>query len=250
MQKKHVRKLANKKYRKETGLFLVQGEKNVSELLASDFVIECIFCTQEFLPTTMPHSVSCTLVTAAELCSIGTLESNDSALAVARQAPPLSMADIVSKGRNLLVLDSVRDPGNLGTLVRTADWFGIDTIIASPTTVDFYNPKVIAATMGSFLRVKVSYLELVDACRGLQKNKYSLIGATAAGGTPLGNTSCNSPYALILGSESHGLSQDIVIILDQAVTIPRVGAAESLNVSVAGGILLHALIGNNNTAPI
>ena len=155
-QQKYIQSLHNKKYRSEYGEFLVEGEKGLEELLASDFEIVRLYCSQEFAEK---HSAlsEAVIASAAAIAAVSTFKSNSTGVAVVKQkreAPPQNF------GRVTLFLDTLRDPGNLGTIVRLADWYGIAHVICSPETVEFYNPKVISSTMGSFTRVHVSYTDL------------------------------------------------------------------------------------------
>ncbi len=232
---KRIKSLHQKKYRQETKLFLVEGEKNVLELIESDFKIESLYITPEFKKA---HGKVITakelrpyMIDADELVAMGTLEHNTSALAVAYQkVEPLA---IDAEGVTL-VLDDIRDPGNLGTLIRIADWYGVKTIICSSTCVDWYNPKVISATMGSFTRVKGFYTDLSPY---LSKAKAPVLGAYLDG-KPIHSYSFPKAGFLVIGSESHGISKEIGKKVTEKITIPRFGKAESLNAAVAGAIIL------------
>jgi TrmH family RNA methyltransferase len=247
MNKTLVRKLNDKKYRNELGLFLVQGEKNVLELLSQGveygFVPEHIFCTPHFfrMHDSELSRFETTTLPQTELESLGTLETNGGAIAVVRQRIISStfstIIDSISDSTLILGLDAINDPGNLGTILRIADWYGISHVVASPTTVDFYNPKVILASMGSFLRVRVVYAELAPALRTLQE-KHMHIYVTAMSGTSLHTLSHIEPGVIVMGSESHGVSKDVMSLANSQITIPKYGSAESLNVSVATGIIL------------
>ncbi len=218
----------------ETKKFLIEGEKNVAELLESDFDIECVYVTKDFkekyLLLLKRPNMKVQVVEKEELGSLGTLEQNDGALAIAFQKiksmPPLS--DLT------LVLDDIRDPGNLGTLIRIADWYGISDIICSKTCVDWYNPKVINATMGSFTRVSGHSADIAEF---LKNQDVPLIGAFLEG-----KSVHTFPFPekgiLVIGSESHGIGKDIEKLITEKVTIPRHGKAESLNAAVATGIIL------------
>src|SRR5436190_23548930 len=152
-----IKSLQVKKYRLAEQCFIVQGAKAVSETLASDFEVMTLLATAEFVSTTdrkiLANASEVIEVSPRELTSVGSVESNDSALAVVRM-PKDNNVKVPSVGY-CLALDDIRDPGNLGTIIRTADWYGINQIIASPETTDVYNPKVIGSTMGSFLRVRI-----------------------------------------------------------------------------------------------
>lgn len=253
MSPKLVKKLADKKYRTETGLFLVEGEKSIHELLSSNYVVETIFGTDTFLhgldfllksyeKRTGFQPVEIIPTKEEELVKMGTLVSNNAGIAVAVQKPPADMDTIerTTKTGFLLALNDVRDPGNLGTIIRTADWFGVTHIVASPTTTDVYNPKTISATMGSFTRVIVSYHELGPLFAHMKELGIPVVGATLQGSNVhFGHLPDHG--ILLMGSESHGISSELSAHVTQVVTIPKYGEAESLNVSVATGILLDAL---------
>jgi len=253
MVPKEIKKLTDKKYRAETGLFLVEGEKNIAELLNSDFEIKAILGTKPFLQLyeeqiraysqKTGHGSFDTNETREELLEQnGTLISNNAGIAVVRQKNEVSADEILAHAQKniVLILDDIRDPGNLGTIIRTADWYGVTHIAASPTTTDFYNPKVISATMGSFTRISVSYIDLQEFLSKAQELQIPVIvgdlagKSTHEGGLP-------KTGLLLMGSESHGVSADSLKYATHQVMIPRFGNAESLNVSVATGILLDTL---------
>jgi RNA methyltransferase, TrmH family len=157
--RKFITSLQLKKYRKQEQCFVVQGAKSVHELLASDFHVQLVLATPDFLAKAqILPGTEVVQVGEKELAGLSEFQTNDSALAVAKmksnQAPSIPSHEFA------LVLDDIRDPGNLGTIIRTADWFGISRIVASEETADFYNPKVISATMGSFVRVALFYTDL------------------------------------------------------------------------------------------
>lgn len=241
MNEKTVKKLHDKKYREALGMFLVQGEKSILEALVNDMDIAHVFSTKKFLP--LFKHVSCSEVSEEQLRAMSTLETNTSALAVVRQRDEITIEEMVttSKG-NFLVIDTIRDPGNFGTIVRTADWFGITDIICSPTTVDFYNPKVISATMGSFTRATVCYTDLEKALVILKQTTIATYGCVMDGENI--HTVRKEPRrCVVLGSESHGISYPLLSHIDYKVTIPKASGSggESLNVGVAAGIALSVL---------
>jgi TrmH family RNA methyltransferase len=159
---KFIKSLQIKKYRKQEQCFIVEGAKSVRELLASDFQIKTLLGTTAFLSSISINAAAVEVieVTTRELEGLGEFQTNESALAVVGQKPNerLSIAD----DEFALILDDIRDPGNLGAIIRTSDWFGLSKIIASNETADFYNQKVISATMGSFTRVKMYYADLQE----------------------------------------------------------------------------------------
>ncbi len=235
-QAKLIKSLREKKHRQETKKFLVEGAKSVLELLKSDYIVESLFATKEFI---LAHhkllgskdTLKVQQVDASELKAFGTLEHNDGALAIARQKEstlPKEIEGIV------LALDDIRDPGNLGTLIRIADWYGIKHVVCSATSVDWYNPKVVAATMGSFTRVSGHYTDLGAY---LKKQKVPVLGAFLDGKS-VHSFAFPKSGILVIGSESHGISLGVEKAVTERVTIPSFGGAESLNAAVAGAIIL------------
>jgi TrmH family RNA methyltransferase len=162
--------------------------------------------------------------------ALGTLAQNDGALAVVYQKEGKE----ISPSGITLVLDDIRDPGNLGTLIRIADWYGISHIVCSTSTVDWYNPKVVSATMGSFTRVTPFYTDLVPF---LEKQKAPILGAFL-GGESTHTFAFPKEGFLIIGSESHGISKEVAKLVTNKITIPKFGKAESLNAAVAGAVML------------
>jgi TrmH family RNA methyltransferase len=234
--KKYIKSLELKKYRREEQCFVVEGAKSVREVLASDFEIVTLVATAEFLSSTKPRgSFEFIEVNEKELRGLGEFQTNDSALAVVRCKPndPLTVA----ANEFALILDDIRDPGNLGTIIRTADWFGIAKIICSPETADFYNGKVISATMGSFTRANVFYTDL-QAC--LATVKIPVYGAYL-NGNELDNVSFGTGGLIVVGNESKGINPDLEKFITQKITIPTFGHAESLNAAIATGIICYAL---------
>jgi TrmH family RNA methyltransferase len=252
MTPKTIKKLGDKKYRNESGLFIVEGEKNIKELLNSDFSIEGILGTTVFLDSILPliNAYDERMETRIELKEVkqddlehaGTLMTNASGIAVVKQKESSDIDAVIALAKEdiVLMLDDVRDPGNLGTIIRIADWFGVKNIIASRTTTDFYNPKVISATMGSFTRIGVHYTELANV---LEKGKGLNIPVIVADMQGVSTHEGKFPKNgfLLMGSESHGVSDEALEYATHRVTIPRFGGAESLNVSVATGIILDSI---------
>ncbi|WP_354623647.1 RNA methyltransferase [Psychromonas sp. MME2] len=237
-QLKLIQALELKKQRKKHGLFLVQGEKNVAELMASDFTIESIFATASYInknSALLAEKGLLNIIFAAtenELSKAGTLISNNSVVAVAECKT--HEVPIIGKHELILVLDQVGDPGNLGTIIRVADWYGIKRIVCSPECADFYNPKVIAATMGSFARVQVSHTPLSAY---LSQQNRPIYGAFLEGENIHQAQLADSAF-IVMGSESHGISDEVGEFISDKITIPNFGMAESLNVAMATGIIL------------
>ena len=238
-----IRSLQDKKYRQNTGLFLVEGEKSVAETLASDFEIKTLLATKPFCSKyqklIMDKKITYEIVEQGEIENAGSFESNGAALAVVKQKGRMVIDP--NSEEIILALDNIRDPGNLGTIIRIADWYGIKKIAASTGTVDLYNPKVISATKGSFTRVGTSYVNLNEF---LSKTKLPILGAFLEGENV---HKFNFPKygILIVGNESNGISPDIEKLVTKKVTIPafgqtreKNGRAESLNVAISTAILI------------
>lgn len=229
---KFIKSLQVKKYRKQEQCFVIEGAKSVQELLASDFEVRMVVGTSEFFADLeVPVRGEVIEVSERILAGLGEFQTNRTALAVARLKPNHPVK--VSASEYAIVLDDIRDPGNLGTIIRTADWYGIQKIIASASSADFYNPKVISATMGSFTRVQVYYGALEEF---LTQNDLPVFGAFLDGDDV---HSVNFPQGglLLIGSESHGISPNLHGFVTRKVTIPRYGGAESLNAAIATAIL-------------
>ena len=235
MTSKVIKALQQKKIRQETKKFLVEGTKNVAELLRSNYVIDNLYITAEFKTAYAEilgkHKIAAQTVDAAELKAFGTLEHNDGALAIARQKEPRKPK---STDGTILALDDIRDPGNLGTLIRIADWYGLRDIVCSANCVDWHNPKVIAASMGSFTRVNGYYTDLPAF---LREQKMPVLGGFLEG-TSVHTFKFPASGILVIGSESHGISREVAKCITQKITIPRIGSAESLNAAVASAIIL------------
>ncbi|MFT6984309.1 MAG: TrmH family RNA methyltransferase [Psychromonas sp.] len=237
-QLKLIHALEQKKQRKKHGLFLVQGEKNVAELFNSNFTIKEIFATSAYIDKnsallSAKGLLSITVeASEEELKKAGTLVSNNSVLAIV-QCKAATLPVIGAK-QLILVLDQVGDPGNLGTIIRVADWYGIKQIICSPDCADFYNPKVIAATMGSFARVQISHTELPEY---LRQQTAAIYGAFLEGEN-IHKAILSQSAFIVMGSESHGISSEVAEFITDKITIPNFGQAESLNVAMATGIIL------------
>jgi RNA methyltransferase, TrmH family len=250
MSPKKIRKLADKKYRTETGLFIVEGEKNIRELFTASLVITDIIGTSTFLQSlgetiqryesVQTNTIFLQEVSEQTLIETGTLRSNNAGIAVVKQPQVLSLEEVLTFATTslVLVLDDIRDPGNLGTIIRIADWYNIKHIIASASTVDHYNPKVVHATMGSFTRINLTYTENSDWLSYIDTTCTPLIVADMHG-TNVHTTILPTHGFLVMGSESHGIHDTHILdCASHICTIPRLGHAESLNVSVATGILL------------
>lgn len=231
-----IESLQNKKDRDARKLFLVEGEKSFLEVIQSTYELHTVFATHAFLAT-YPEIVDFAVgkiqvVDAQELSQMGTLATNMSVIGVFHQK---KLSPLVITDEIILAIDDVNDPGNLGTLIRTADWYGISKIICSRSTVDVYNPKTISATKGSFTRVDVHYMDLEDFFLDHQDIP---VFAADLHGKSLHKVSLPSRGILLLGNESHGINHTLEEYITEKITIPRHGHAESLNVAIAGAIIL------------
>lgn len=232
---KFIKSLQVKKYRKEEQSFIVEGAKSVAELLRSDFEVKWLAATDDFLQlhanVLSNRHIEWTEASAKELGQLGTFQTNDGALAIASMKPnqPLTV-----QNEYALILDDIRDPGNLGTIIRTADWYGIDKIIASEETADFYNPKVISATMGSFCRVQLYYGNLVEYLNTTHLPVYG----TFLNGKNIYTVDFEKAGLIAMGNEANGISTEVGQLVTVPITIPKRGGAESLNASIATAIVL------------
>lgn len=210
---------------------MVEGAKSVQELLRSDFDVIKVYGTPRFLTDLRRGNTEVIEVSEGELGAISGMETNNAAVAIARMRsnePPR----LEEKGFTL-VLDDIRDPGNLGTIIRIADWYAIRHIIASPETADLYNPKVIRASMGSFIRVRLFYSKLTDF---LASNRLPVFG-TFLDGKNIHEVKFPEGGLIVIGNESQGITHDLRRFITDKITIPRYGEAESLNAAVATAVV-------------
>ncbi len=229
-QIKYIRGLALKKNRVKEQCFIVEGEKSVAELLNSSFQIIDLFATKQWIAENSYEKAN--EVTVAELARISNLKSANNVLAVV-SIPEEKQG---SSDGLILVLDDVNDPGNLGTIIRMCDWFGVRQIVCSKNTVDIYNSKVVQSTMGSLFRVDIMYVDLVTY---LAKVNTPIYGAFMEGEN-IKSISASKNIHLIMGNEANGISKEVEKYISKKVTINNVGGnTESLNVAVATSILLH-----------
>lgn len=232
---KFIKSLHQKKYRTENGQFFVEGEKSVLEVLHSDFLIELLLVTESFgkkhSEVLKSYSGQLIQVTQNQLEQLGQYQSNDSALAVVNMKANTAFEPKTSD--LIIALDDVRDPGNLGTIIRVADWYGINKLVFSSQTAEFYNPKVIQATMGSFTRIQFFYGNLEEV---LDRWNLPVYGAFL-NGSNIHQMAKPEPGILLMGNEANGISAELEKKVTQKVTIPGFGQAESLNVAIATAIL-------------
>ena len=233
---KFILSLHQKKYRQRNRAFLVEGAKSVAELLQSDFITQLLLATPLFLDAhanLIPKGLELLETTETELQRLGTFESNNAALAIAQMRPAYPPEP--DKNSLSLALDDVRDPGNLGTIVRIADWYGIKNLICSSSSADFYNPKAISASMGSFCRVHPFYTDLQQYLSNARQEMP--VYAAALEGRNVYSKTLQPSGILVMGNEANGISAEIMALATEKLTIPRFGHAESLNVAIATAIL-------------
>ncbi|HCY82855.1 MAG TPA: RNA methyltransferase [Xanthomarina gelatinilytica] len=228
-QIKTITSLKQKKYRLQQGLFVAEGVKTIKELLASQFSLQQLYTTNSFKIDANLETV----VSEKELKKISFLKTPNTALAIFKIPEPKA----INTNQLLVALDNVRDPGNLGTIIRLCDWFGITDLVCNIETVDCYNPKVVQATMGSITRVNVSYLNLTDF---LKTTHMPIFGAFMEGDN-IYKSQLPNKGILVLGNEANGISREIEQVITTKISIPRFGqlqSTESLNVATAAAILL------------
>lgn len=235
-----IKALQHKKFRTEHGLFVVEGIKSVIEFCHSSYKVQKIITTSEARAKLgkIPQNIKFEEVSNADFDKISSLKTPQGTLALV-ELPSSENIDLEQlRGKHSLVLDDIQDPGNLGTIIRTAEWFGITKIICSLHTVDAFNPKVVQATMGSLSRVQIYY---VDIEQFLAEVSLPVFGALLEG-QDIYKTSFGHEGLIVMGNEGNGIRSSLLEKIDQAVTIPRIGQAESLNVAVATTVFCSELV--------
>jgi RNA methyltransferase, TrmH family len=239
-----ISSLHQKKFRQSSGCFIVEGEKSVDELLASSWEIIELFATEELYHKYLAKTPQIQLAEPHLFSKISSLKTPAGILAVVKQTTN-TIENAELKNKFTLCLDGVRDPGNLGTIIRIADWFGISTLVCSEDTVDVYNSKTIQATMGSFLRVNVIYTSLVPFLNHAKSQQVPLFGAILNGESVYHKKNVIQGI-IVMGSESHGLSNDVMYLIDEPITIPSKllqspttehHQIDSLNVAIATSVI-------------
>lgn len=221
--------------------FLVEGDKTVRELLSSRFTTKTVFATSVWFAenSRLLSSVECVEVSKGELRKISQHENPNGAIAVAEMVS-LQLPDVLNKGL-FLVLDNISDPGNMGTIIRTADWFGVQGVILSETCVEIYNPKVVSAAKGSLFRMPC-YITSLHSFFVTNPNLNSY-GAVLSGKN-LYTTAIPKDAVIVIGNEANGISDTLLPYLKCLITIPSYGPAESLNAGVATAVILSQIRSN------
>ncbi len=229
---KLIQSLDKKSERINTGFFIVEGIKNIEELIQSSFEIHKIYGVGDFFSKEPQFSK----ISEKDLGRISHLKTPNQALALVKlpkiEQPNFSISTIV--------LDGVNDPGNLGTIIRTADWFGIKQIVCSTNSVDAFSPKVVMSTMGSLFRVAIFYTDLTDFIQKSTLKSYAAI----LNGEDCSKTTFDKQSILVMGSESHGISKEVIEVCSNKITIPGSGTTESLNLGIATGIVCYEYFKN------
>lgn len=235
-QIKHIRSLSQQKFRKEHRQFIAEGPKIVGELPNSPIKVEAVYGLEDWVEENRARfeyvKTEVVQVNSKELERISMLKTPNQVVAICR-IPEMDMDDIYEEDGNILCLDGIRDPGNLGTIIRTADWFGIINIICSEDCVDVFNPKVVQSTMGSIARVNVYYTDLPAYLADSKQDIY----ATVMEGESIWEARPGKGI-YVIGNESNGISPEVLYKATRKISIPSAGQAESLNASVAAGIVM------------
>ena len=229
---KLIKNLNSKKFRYLNKMFIVEGKKNVNELLKSNFKIKFLFATQDWIDS-KNFKRDIKKVSQLELKKISNQKNPEQVLAVVE-----FKNQILNNKSSVVVLDQINDPGNFGSIIRTCDWFGVKSIVCSPKSVDMYNPKVIQSSMGSFFRVNIIYEDLTNY---LSKVKGKIFGSFL-NGNEMKIGSFPKKFHLVMGNESNGISDEIKSLITEKLTIKNIGKkADSLNVASATSILLYEM---------
>ncbi|MDQ6843251.1 MAG: RNA methyltransferase [Bacteroidota bacterium] len=239
---KYIQSLSHKKLRDEHAAFIAEGPKVVAELLlAKTFTCKIICAEQEWLSANKNlldnDGVDIHEIDEGLLHKISALKTPNKVVAVFNKKEQNKQPQFSNK--ITLILDDINDPGNMGTIIRIADWFGIENIICSEGCVDCYNPKVVQSTMGSLARVNVLYTDLLSF---ITMHKNIIVYAAALSGSDLTEYKTLQEGFILIGNESRGIREELLAVSETQITIPRYGKAESLNAAVATGIILSHLI--------
>ena len=228
---KNLAKLLNKKYRDETGMFLVEGEHLVIEAKRAGSLMEVIKCEDY----EMDFDVTTTIVTYDVIKKLSNTLNPQKVIGVCKK---LDNKDI---GNKVLILEDIQDPGNLGTIIRSSVAFGVDTIVVSNNTVDMYNDKVLRSSEGMIFHIDIVKMDVVDCVNKLHEEGYEIYGTKVDGGTDLREITVGDKYAVVMGNEGAGVSNELLDKCDQYIYIPMNSECESLNVGVATSIILYEL---------
>ena len=238
---KLIRALKSSKQRKKKGLFILEGDKDVREVLNSKIELEYLFSSEEWF-NTLDQGLQSSIndkwkeLDLKSIKQLSYFENSSGPIAVCNIP---FLPDELVYPQNIFIYDKIRDPGNLGTIIRTADWFDITHIFCSEDSVDLYNPKVLSASKGSFTRINVIYGNIPELLAKLKDQKFKLF-ATSFNGIALSKIEeKGSKMAYVFGNESQGLSNELISLCDENVTIEKKGKAESLNLAMSSAIFMY-----------
>lgn len=237
---KYIQSLYHKKFRDEHGCFVMEGEKMINEILSmKKDNVKILYALKDWVTDNKNLLVSSDrqlhIVEPHEMEKISFHKTASPVLAVVHKPEMMPFSEVNGP---VIMLDTIQDPGNLGTIIRTADWFGITNILCSNGTADCYNPKVIQSTMGSIFRVNIHYVDLMQV---IEENKNIPVWVTSLDGKDISALHPPEKFFLVIGNESKGVQQTIQLKATQKILIPGTGAAESLNAAVAAGIMMYWL---------
>jgi TrmH family RNA methyltransferase len=238
---KYIQSLAHKKFREEEGVFIIEGLKMVRELI-EEFpdTIAHLYATRLWVDENTQHELTgfpVSIIDDLTLVRISHLKSPNQVVALVKI--PKQKKEDNSIGKLTLVLDHIQDPGNLGTIIRTCDWFGVQNIVCSSDTVDAYNPKTVQSAKGSLLRMNIQYVDLITY---LLSHQGVPVYAAALEGVSIHEINVQAPAIIVIGNEANGISKEVMAFATQKITIPKMGKAESLNAGIATAIILSNLI--------
>ncbi len=240
---KHIHSLRQVKYRKKLNEFIAEGNTIVKDFIKSNLQIIKIIANEDWIKNnkSLIKGVPFEIVSKNDMSRITFLKNPSEVLAIINK-PEFTLPDVEDSQNYILALDKIKDPGNLGTIIRTADWFGIKDIVCSKETVDAFNPKVIQATMGSISRVKVHYYPLKEFLKEAN-GKIKVFGATLKG-KPIQDIPKAKKGILLIGSEAHGISKELYPYINEEIFIPSAAnsKAESLNAAVATALICYSFI--------
>lgn len=236
-QSKYIKSLQQKKYRDLNKQFVVEGVKLVKDLLHYPGILDYLVYTGDIQEYDFSFPERAYHTSPKELAMISSLKTPNKILAVCNQGLPFGELDY---SKSIIALDEISDPGNLGTILRLADWFGINQIICAPGSVDVFNPKVVQATMGAIFRVDVRTMPLAALIKAASNDMKVYLADMD--GENLYTAEVSAPFILVMGSEGQGVSEEIRKLVPAVVSIPQVGGGESLNVAVSTGIILSEFV--------
>ena len=238
---KQIKKLHLKKYRQQEQLFLAEGFKLVvNEILPSQINVKIILISEDWQKNHDLNAINYKNIEVIENNTFKDLSNQHNPEGILAECEIPQQQKIETENKWVIALDYLQDPGNLGTIIRIADWFGISTIVCSTNTAEAYNPKVIQATMGSIARVNIVYTDLINWLSTLNVPIY----AATLDGESIYSNQPKEPGVLLIGNESNGLNKEVLNLTTKQITIPNLGQAESLNAAVATGIIVSHLVNN------